>query len=194
MCSLVYGMQTVLLIGVAQRAGLGLHGYGYLFAALGVGGVVGTSLTARVLRIPRPRAILLGALAVVGLPMLLLAVVPSAPAALLLTALTGVGAIIVEVTTETVLQRMLPDEVFGRAYGLAVPAAVAGIAIGALAAPAVASAFGTAGALVACGGLVMGYATALLLAPAAVTGATATEDQEAAAAIVPPASPVTTVH
>src|SRR3984957_2546588 len=37
MCSLVYGMQTVLLILVAARAGLGLHGYGYLFAGIGAG-------------------------------------------------------------------------------------------------------------------------------------------------------------
>jgi MFS family permease len=35
LCSLVYGMQTVLLIIVARQAGLGLHGYGYLFAAIG---------------------------------------------------------------------------------------------------------------------------------------------------------------
>jgi hypothetical protein len=59
---------------------------------------------------------------------------------------------------------------------------------------AAASEFGTAGALAACGGLVMGYAAALLLAPSAATGATATEDQVAVATAVSPASPVTTAH
>jgi hypothetical protein len=84
-------------------------------------------------------------------------------------------------------------ETENRAYGLAILAAVAGIAIGAIAAPVVASAFGGAGALVACGGLVMGYAAALLLAPTAATGATTAEDQAAATA-VPPASLATAAH
>ncbi len=52
MCSVVYGMQTVVLVLVARQAGLGLHGYGYLLAALGVGAMVGTSLAGRVLRLP----------------------------------------------------------------------------------------------------------------------------------------------
>ena len=50
MCSLVYGMQTVLFILVAGRAGLGMHGYGYLFAAIGAGGLIGTSLAGRAAR------------------------------------------------------------------------------------------------------------------------------------------------
>jgi hypothetical protein len=58
----------------------------------------------------------------------------------------------------------------------------------------VASAFGTVGALVTCGALVMGYAAAPLLAPFVATGATATEEQVAAETVVPPASPVTAVH
>jgi predicted MFS family arabinose efflux permease len=165
MCSLVYGMQTVLLIGVAERAGLGVHGYGYLFAGIGIGGLVGTGLAGRAMRFPRPRVILLAAMAAVGLPMLLLAVTPSAPAAIILVGLTGVGAILVEISTETVLQRTLPPEMFGRAYGLAIPAAIAGIVIGSLIAPALTSVVGGTGALVACGGAAMGYA-ALVLASA----------------------------
>jgi hypothetical protein len=60
---------------------------------------------------------------------------------------------------------MLPDEVFGRAYGLAIPAAIAGIALGALAAPLLAGAVGGTGALVACGAVAIAYAGALLAAP-----------------------------
>jgi hypothetical protein len=38
----------------------------------------------------------------------------------------------VEVYSETALQAELPEEVFGRAYGFAFPASVAGIVVGSL--------------------------------------------------------------
>jgi MFS family permease len=161
MCSLVYGMQTVLLLLVARRSGLGLHGYGYLFAALGVGGLAGTALAGRALRAARPRAVLVTALAAVGLPMMALAAVAWPPAALAAVAVTGAGAILVEVMTETDLQRVLPPQMFGRAYGLALPASIAGIAAGSLIAPVLTSALGTRGALVACGAATAAYALTL---------------------------------
>jgi predicted MFS family arabinose efflux permease len=161
MCSVVYGMQTVLLLLVARRSGLGLHGYGYLFAALGVGALAGTALASRALRHSNQRAVLADALAAVGLPMLLLAVARGPAVALILIAVTGTGAILVEILTETGLQRMLPPEVFGRAYGLALPAALAGIALGSLIAPLLVSALGTTGALIACGAAAPVYALTL---------------------------------
>jgi len=161
MCSLIYGTQTVLLILVARSAGLGLHGYGYLFAAIGAGGLIGTSLAGRAARLPY-RTALVAALALVGLPTLALPAAHWGPAAMVLAGLTGVGAIGVEIMTETGLQRMLPAEVFGRAYGLAIPAAIGGIAAGALLAPVLASSLGLTGALLACGAAVLGYAALLL--------------------------------
>ncbi|HEY7014655.1 MAG TPA: MFS transporter [Streptosporangiaceae bacterium] len=178
MCSLVYGMQTVLLIMVARRSGLGLHGYGYLFASLGAGSLIGTALAGRVLRSGRPHAMLRAALAVVGVPMLLLGTVYWPAAAVVLVALTGVGAILVEIMTETALQRTLPPDMFGRAYGLALPASLAGIVAGSLIAPVLAAALGTTGALAVCGAAVVGYGL-LLRAPRREP------DQ------VPPAEPVT---
>ena len=156
LCSLVYGMQTVLLIMVARQAGLGLHGYGYLFAAIGAGGLIGTSLAGRVARLPHHVA-LAGSLALVGVPTLAMPAAHWAPAAILLAAFTGGGALCVEIMTETGLQTMLDDEVFGRAYGLALPASIAGIAVGSLIAPALVSAFGATTALLACGAVVTAY-------------------------------------
>jgi MFS family permease len=164
MCSIVYGMQTVLLILVASRAGLGTHGYGYLFAGIGAGSLAGTALASRALRCPHPRAVLVAALAAVGLPMPLLAVAHWPAAAIVLVAVSGVGAILVEVLTETGLQRMLPPETFGRAYGLALPASLGGIVAGSLIAPLLTGLLGETGALTACGAAVAGYAL-LLLAP-----------------------------
>ena len=182
LCSLVYGMQTVLLLGVAQRAGLGLHGYGYLFAAIGAGGLAGTLLSGRVARLPHHVA-LAGSLALVGLPMLALPAAHWAPAALALVGFTGAGALCVEIMTETGLQRMLNDEVFGRAYGLALPASIAGIAAGSVLAPALVSALGLTAALLACGAVVTGYcAVVWRTRPAAAPSPAAPAAVEAAAA------------
>ncbi len=164
MCSLVYGMQTVLLLLVARHAGLGLHGYGYLFAAIGVGALAGTSVAGRVMRLPHQRAVLLAALAAVGLPMLILPLVSWAGLAIVLAASTGVGAILVEVLTETSLQRSLPADVFGRAYGLALPASLAGIVLGSLLAPVLVALAGGSGAMIISGAVVVGYGLVLLRA------------------------------
>ena len=161
MCSVVYGMQTVLLILVARQSGLGLHGYGYLFAAIGAGALAGTTLAGRALRHPSQRAMLANMLSAVGLPMLLLAVVRGPVPALVLVAVTGTGAVLVEILTETGLQRTLPPEVLGRAYGLALPAAVGGIALGSLIAPLLVAAVGTTGALLVCGVAAPAYALTL---------------------------------
>jgi MFS family permease len=163
MCSTVYGMQTVLLILVAVRAGLGTHGYGYLFGGIGAGGLAGTVLAGRALRCPHPRAVLLAALAAVGLPMPLLAVAHWPAAAIALVSVTGTGAILVEVLAETGLQRMLPPETFGRAYGLALPVSLGGIVAGSLIAPLLTAVLGENGALAACGAAVAGYALVLLV-------------------------------
>jgi MFS family permease len=158
MTTLTYGMQTVLLILVARRAGLGLHGYGYLFAAIGVGALAGTALGRRALRCPYPRAVLLTALAAVGLPMSLLAVVRWPAVAIVLVAVTGIGAVVVDILTETGLQRMLPSEVFGSAYGLGMTFCMGAIVLGSLIAPLLTSVLGGTGALIACGAAATGYA------------------------------------
>jgi predicted MFS family arabinose efflux permease len=162
MCSVLYGAQTVLLLLVSRRIGLGAQGYGYMFAAVGAGGLLGTALAGRVSRSRRSRSVLAAALAVAGLPTLLLAVVRWPAAAIVLTGLTGMGALLVEILTETTLQRELDEDVFGRAYGLAFPAAISGIVIGSVIAPGLAALLGGSGALVVVGGSVLAYALAVM--------------------------------
>jgi predicted MFS family arabinose efflux permease len=135
MCSLIYGAQTVLLLLVSRSLGMGAHGYGYLFAGIGAGALAGTALAGRMQRWGHPRFVLAGALAAVGLPMPLLAIAHWPAVAIALVAATGAGAVLVEILTETGLQRMLDEDVFGRAYGLALPASLAGIVAGSLVAP-----------------------------------------------------------
>jgi MFS family permease len=171
MCSTLYGTQTVLLLIVSRGLGLGAQGYGYLFAAIGVGGLLGTALAGRASRGSRPRLVLAGALLAAGLPTMLLAVTHWPAAAIVLTGLTGMGALLVEIMTDTGLQRMLDEDVFGRAYGLAIPASLGGIVIGSLIAPVLATAIGGSGALVAVGGAVIAYAALVLRTPAEARGA-----------------------
>ncbi len=158
MCSTLYGTQTVLLLMVARRIGLGAQGYGYLFAAMGVGGLLGTALAGRASRSPRANSVLAAALMAAGLPTLLLAVTRWPAAAIFLTGLTGMGALLVEILTETSLQRTLDEDVFGRAYGVALPASLAGIVTGSLLAPVLVAVLGGSGALTAVGGAVLAYA------------------------------------
>ena len=182
MCSLVYGMQTVLLILVARQIGLGTHGYGYLFAGIGAGALAGTALASRALRSPHPRLVLTAALAAVGLPMPLLALAHWPAVAIALVSVTGAGAILVEVLTDTSLQRMLPPEVFGRAYGLALPASLGGIVVGSLIAPLLISALGSTGALAACGAAVASYALLVLRRQAGPDPAAPERDERVLAA------------
>jgi MFS family permease len=168
MCSILYGTQTVLLLEVSRQIGLGTAGYGYMFSGIGIGGLLGTALASRTARCSRPHYVRAAALAAVGLPMPLLAVVHWTAAVIFLVSLTGTGALLVEILTETWLQRTLDEQVFGRAYGLAVPASYGGIAAGSLLAPALISAVGVTGTLIVTGAAVTAYAVTLLR-PASTT-------------------------
>jgi uncharacterized membrane protein YfcA len=83
------------------------------------------------------------------------------------------------------LQRTLDEDVFGRAYGLALPASLAGIVVGSLVAPALADALGETGALVAVGLAVLAYALFLLRrGPAQREPVTAQAEPEPASVLV----------
>jgi predicted MFS family arabinose efflux permease len=137
-CSFVYGAQTVLLLLLSRRLGAGEHGYGWLLAALGLGGLAGAAWSARIGRHGLP--LLAGAVA-------LLALVTGLPGAVALALAAGAGAVAVEVLVDTGLQRELDDDILGRAYGVYFALTIAAIGAGSLAAPVLASALGLSGAL-----------------------------------------------
>ena len=71
-----------------------------------------------------------------------MALVAWLPGLLVLAVVAGAGAVLVEVLCETALQRELDDEVFTRAYGIALPVSIAGIVVGSLIAAPLAMAVG----------------------------------------------------
>jgi predicted MFS family arabinose efflux permease len=157
LASFVYGVLTVALLFVSTRVGLSTGGYGVLLAATGVGGAAGTVLAARLASRARPMRILAGALVAIALPLPLLAVTPWLAGVLIWSAVGGAGAMVVEVLTDTTLQRELDDAVLARAYGFAFPAAIGGICLGgAVAAPLIA-ALGLTVTLTVVAAVVAGY-------------------------------------
>jgi predicted MFS family arabinose efflux permease len=163
--SAVYGALTVLFVLIGERLGLGAAGYGYLLSALGVGGVLGTGIAHRAAASGRPRRALIAAAAAIGVPLTLLTLSGSVAAALVLAAGIGAGQFVTEVVADTTLQRSLDPRVFARAYGLAVPACVAGIAAGALLAPPCVALIGLDGTLALTGALVLAYGALAFVRP-----------------------------
>lgn len=158
LCSLSYGVLSVVLVTVSTQVGWHESGYGVLLAAVGAGGLCGTTVASWALRRLDRRRVLSLALLSVGASLPPMAVLPS-PAVVLLAALAaGAGSLVVEVGVETVLQEQLPDDVFARAYGFAFPASIGGIAFGALLAAPLSGLLGVGGALTVIGALVSCYA------------------------------------
>jgi predicted MFS family arabinose efflux permease len=149
MCSAVYGLLTVTLVLVARRTGAGADGYGLLLGAFGVGGILGATLAGRRSASERWRRTLAVAMALVALPLAGLGLAGTLPLALGLALLGGGGMVVAEVLGDTALPRMVDDEVLGRAYGLLVPASLAGIVAGSLVAAPLVALAGLGGAMAA---------------------------------------------
>jgi predicted MFS family arabinose efflux permease len=163
--SAIYGALTVLFVLAGERLGLGAAGYGYLLSALGVGGVLSAGLAHRAASSDRPRRALVVAAAAIGVSLVVFTLSGSLAVAIVLAAAIGAGLFATEVVADTTLQRSLDPAVFARAYGLAVPACVAGIAAGALLAPPCVAVIGLNGTLALTGGLVLAYAAAAFAQP-----------------------------
>ena len=166
--SAAYGALTVLLVLVSDRLGLGAAGYGYLLAAMGAGGVLATGVADRAAASARPRFILALAVLALAAPLPMIAVAGWLPGVLVLVAVIGAASLVSEVVGDTALQRSLDPAVFARAYGLVLPAALAGIAGGALLAAPCVSLVGLDGTLVLVGTVAAACGGAILAAPHAL--------------------------
>jgi predicted MFS family arabinose efflux permease len=153
-CSAVYGMLSVTLVIVGRQIGAGGGGYGLLLGAFGGGGVIGAVLLGRLRPGAHWRRALTAGLALVAVALAGLGLAPALPIALALALAGGGGMVVGEILSDTALPRMLDEAVLARAYGLAYPAAIAGIAAGALIAGPLVALVGASDALLVTGAFV----------------------------------------
>lgn len=141
--SFVFGGVSILTVVIAyELLGSGEAGTGLLNTAVGVGGLVGSLVTGvLVLRRRLGPPILLGA-TVLGGGVVVLGLSDSMAISMLAMALASGGALLTEVISTTLLQRIAPDEVRGRAFGVMETIDVAIFAAGSFIIPAATAAFG----------------------------------------------------
>jgi MFS family permease len=119
--------------------GMGEPGVGTLTAAVGAGAVLGSLFALMYVGNTR-LAVWFGAgVATWGLPLILLAIAPSKPAALGLFALIGVGNALVDVGVFTLVARLAPERVLTRVYGLLESVGALAVGAGSVAAAGLAS-------------------------------------------------------
>ena len=150
--TVVAGALNVLVVVTAfELLELDEAGVGLLYAAVGVGGLVG-GFVALVLstrgRLARDFAI---GLALFGLPLAVVGGLPFAVIAVVALGVLGIGNSIVDVNALTIMQRAVPDAVLGRALGALDGLLIGGLGLGALAAPALIELVGPEAALVVTG-------------------------------------------
>jgi len=150
--SFLYGTDTVLFVVLSkQQLGTGSEGYGYLLAALGVGGLVMAPFMNRISGMRRLGTIIVAGLIVYGLPTALLAVVHSPLLAFAIEAVRGGGTLVVDVLAITALQRAVSPDVVARVFGVFFALVLSAIALGALLMPILLGAFGLTSTLLIVG-------------------------------------------
>ena len=146
----LYGLQTllagsvnVLIVVLAlETLDLGKSGIGLLSSAIGIGGLLGGIAAIGLIARPRLASAFGAGLALAGLPIAAIALVPHTAAALVFLALGGLGTTIVDVAGVTLLQRSTPDEVLTRVMGVVQSVFVGTLGLGAVLAPALIDAVG----------------------------------------------------
>ncbi|MFN2488628.1 MAG: MFS transporter [Actinomycetota bacterium] len=174
----VYGQEIVLLALVSQDLlSTGTEGIGLLYAAAGVGGILAAGLTGKLSENARPGRIVVATTIVSALPLMTLSVIREPALAYVAMTVEGAAVIISEVMTVTLLQRLVPQNVLGRVFGLLDSLAIGMMLLGTVIAPIVLDVAGLPTALLLAGGVLLVVVTAVL--PRARTvGARSTERME----------------
>jgi MFS family permease len=145
------GLQVLLVVLAIRLLDSGNAGVGWLNTAMGVGSIAGAAVVA-VLAARRRLAGGFGlGILLWGFPIAAAAAATTLAPALVLLALVGIGAILVQVNGMTLMQRSAENDVLGRVFAVLESLILASMALGALIAPGLVSWLGPRGALIAAG-------------------------------------------
>jgi predicted MFS family arabinose efflux permease len=161
--SVARGFELVLLVLVAQdKLALGSKGVGALTAAIGVGALAVVPRVGRVAGTRRPALAVISSLLLSSIPLALLAVIGEPVAACVVLVAVGVGVVIFEVLSITLIQRLSRIDLLGRVFGIENMAVNGGKLVGATVAPLLVTAFSLSDAL---------YLAALVVSLSAIAAA-----------------------
>ena len=164
--SFLYGLELVLLALVStDRLGIGENGLALLYTAFGIGSIVAIRLASRTADRGRQGRALALATMIPGLALAGLAFTTSPVVGAALAAIDGAAALVLDVLVVTSLQRLLGNELMGRAWAASDALVVGALLLGTVAGAPLVEAIGLRGALIA-GGSVAVAAGIVLLARA----------------------------
>jgi MFS family permease len=150
--TLVAGALNVLVVVAAyELLDAGDTTVGWLYAALGVGGVAGAFGALGMVGQRRLAAAFGVGVVFWGAPIALMAAWTDQIGALILLAVVGAANTVVDVASLTLIQRTVPDEMLGRVFGVLESLIVGGIAVGSILAAPLVAGLGVRGALIATG-------------------------------------------
>jgi MFS family permease len=136
------GLQVITVILAIDVLKAGEDANGYLNAAVGVGGLIGgIGAGALVLRGSLGLPLVLGAV-ITGIGTIALGASTSLPVALLTIGILSAGALVIDVVSTTVFQRLVPDELRGRGTGILMTIMTVTAAAGAFTIPVALAALG----------------------------------------------------
>lgn len=150
--TVVAGAYTVLVVAASiELLEMGESGFGFLNAAVGVGGVVGGLIALTLAARQRLAVDFAFGVALYGAPLAALVLWQEPVVALLLMCVVGIGNTLTDVSALTLMQRVVPDEVLGRAFGALESMLLGSIAVGAVVGPLLVETVGIETALLAIG-------------------------------------------
>jgi MFS family permease len=156
---LAYGFEIVLHVFVAtERLGLGEAGLGTMTMVVGLGGLAGAPFTSRVASSRRPGTLLVVSGIALGISLGGLAFTTHRTVAYALLFLEGLGNVIFEVLSITMVQRLFGNDVLGRVFGVSDSLSTTAMLAGSIAAPVIVAGPGLETALVVGGGVLAAWA------------------------------------
>jgi len=150
--TLMRGLLNVFVVVAAVAVlGIGQAGVGSLFAVVGAGGILGSLVSMGLIRRRGLAPVFATGLSMWGLPLVVIGLWTSRPVAFAALAVLGLGNAILDVSGFTLMQRVMPDHLLGRAFGALWASVTLTLALGSLIAAPLISAFGLQRAMVVSG-------------------------------------------